>query len=372
VKITIAQGAFMPVPPILGTSVEKIWFALGKEFVRRGHEVVHISRRHPSLENNERIEGVEHIRIPGFDVPSSLVTLKYRDLRYSIRALRHLPPADLLVTNTFWLPLLAPKTSRGKIYVHIARYPRGQMKFYRKAARLQPVSNVISRAVCREAPELARRVKVIPNFVSRDAQPGADCPREKCLLYVGRLHPEKGVHFLIDAFKRILASGFKDWTLRVIGPWEVPFGGGGEEYFKSLRERSRDIDGSVDWVGPVFDAEALTNHYRRSSLFVYPSIAGKGEASPLAPLEAMAEGCPTIVSSLECFRDYLRPGSNGWTFDETAPDTAAELAATLTLAMSDDEKITAARKDALTTADRFSLANVASAYLQDFQEVLAS
>ena len=39
-KITIVLGAFFPVPPIKGGAVEKIWFALGQEFARRGHDVV--------------------------------------------------------------------------------------------------------------------------------------------------------------------------------------------------------------------------------------------------------------------------------------------------------------------------------------------
>jgi glycosyltransferase involved in cell wall biosynthesis len=370
-KITIVQGAFMPVPPIRGTSVEKIWFALGKEFAQRGHEVTHISRRYKSLRNEECIEGVNHLRIPGYDVPRSLLQLKYLDLRYSVRVLRQLPPADILVTNTFWLPVLAPKSSRGKIYVHVARYPRGQMMFYRNAARLQPVSTVISKAIYRQAPGLAEKVKVIPNFVCNDSAASTKDEREKCLLYVGRLHPEKGVHFLIDAFKRMLTNGLREWKLRLIGPWEVPLGGGGVQYFRALQEQTRCIEDSVDWVGPVFDSERLKDHYRRSSIFVYPSVAGKGEASPLAPLEAMAEGCPTVVSSLECFRDYLQPGLNGWTFDVDAPDKAAELATTLSLAISNEAKLGAARRDALRTARRFSLENVASAYLQDFQELLA-
>ena len=166
-RITIVQGAFMPVPPILGTSVEKIWFALGKEFARRGHQVTHISREHPALNREEDVEGVHYLRIPGFDVPRSLARLKWRDLRYSRRVLKVLPEADILVTNTFWLPVLAPRAAKGKIYIHVARYPRGQMRFYGKAARLQTVSTVISNAICREAPKLAAKVKVIPNFVSR-------------------------------------------------------------------------------------------------------------------------------------------------------------------------------------------------------------
>jgi hypothetical protein len=44
-RITIVQGAFLPVPPLLGGAVEKMWFGLAPEFVRHGHEVVYISRR---------------------------------------------------------------------------------------------------------------------------------------------------------------------------------------------------------------------------------------------------------------------------------------------------------------------------------------
>jgi glycosyltransferase involved in cell wall biosynthesis len=361
----------MPVPPILGTSVEKIWFALGKEFVRCGHQVTHISREHPELKREEYIEGVHHIRIPGFDVPRTLVRLKWRDLCYSRRVLNVLPKADIMVTNTFWLPVLAPKAAKGKIYVHVARYPRGQMKFYGNAARLQTVSTVISNAICRQAPKMAPRVKVIPNFVSRNGSTPEWENREKCLLYVGRLHPEKGVHLLIEAFSQLLSTGLKDWKLRLVGPWEMAHGGGGEEYFRSLREKSRAIENSVEWVGPVFDAERLSAHYQKSSVFVYPSLAGRGEASPLAPLEAMAEGCPTVVSSLECFRDYIKPGCNGWTFDENAQDRVADLAKTLRSVMSDGGMLRKVREDAFRTAQRFSLSNIADLYMNDFEEVIS-
>ena len=285
----------MPVPPIFGTSVEKIWFALGKEFVRCGHHVTHISRELPELKREEDIEGVHHIRIPGFDVPRSLVRLKWLDLCYSRRILDVLPKADIMVTNTFWLPILAPKTAKGRIYVHVARYPRGQMKFYGKAARLQTVSTVIGNAICKQAPKMAAKVKVIPNFVSRNKSTSRGSNREKCLLYVGRLHPEKGVHLLIEAFKQLVLSGVKDWKLQLVGPWEVAVGGGGEQYFRSLQEKSSGIENFVDWVGPIYDHQRLTAQYQKSSVFVYPSLAGRGEASPLAPLEARRRGAHSRI-----------------------------------------------------------------------------
>ena len=104
-KITIVLGAFFPVPPLMGGAVEKVWFALAQEFVRVGHEVVQISRSHPDLPAAEKIEGVQHLRVRGHPQPRSIVWLKWLDLLYSLRVRRILARADILVTNTFWLPL---------------------------------------------------------------------------------------------------------------------------------------------------------------------------------------------------------------------------------------------------------------------------
>src|ERR1043166_9204720 len=58
-KITIVTGAFLPVPPIMGGAVEKAWFALGREFARRGQEIVFISRKLPQLPADETADGVK-------------------------------------------------------------------------------------------------------------------------------------------------------------------------------------------------------------------------------------------------------------------------------------------------------------------------
>src|ERR1700719_978260 len=160
-KITIIFGAFFPVPPVMGGAVEKAWFSLGGEFARRGHEIVMISRAISQFAREETIDGIRHIRLSGFDAPRSLAWLKVLDLIYSIRARSTLPRSDIIVTNTFWLPILLRSASRAKIYVHVARYPKGQMRFYSKTARLQAPSNAVARAIENEAPRLKSRIKVI-------------------------------------------------------------------------------------------------------------------------------------------------------------------------------------------------------------------
>ena len=212
-KITIVLGAFLPVPPIMGGAVEKVWFLLGQEFARRGHDVVQISRAAPPFPNDEVIAGVRHLRLRGFDTPRSLLWLKFLDLIYSIRTMSILTKADIIVTNTFWLPILVRSSRRGCVYVHVARYPKGQMRFYGAAARLQAPSHAVARAIVQEAPALSLKVKVVPYPAPRSTSASAPPPvqqREKTILFVGRVHPEKGVHLLIDAFAgKARGNGFE-------------------------------------------------------------------------------------------------------------------------------------------------------------------
>jgi glycosyltransferase involved in cell wall biosynthesis len=365
-KITIVQGASFPVPPLLGGAMEKKWFVLGKMFAARGHHVTHISRLYGELPEDEVLDGVVHRRVAGFDAPTSLALSKAADFIYSRRAVRVLPEADILVTHTFWLPILPVAPSRGLVYTHIARYPKGQHRFYTRAARLQAVSSPVARAVCRQAPKLADRVKVIPNFTWHLRPSGSLGPREQAILYVGRIHPEKGLHLLVKAFSRVVNSGISGWKLVVVGPWEVKHGGGGQAYYDQLRQAS---PGCVEFTGPVFDEERLNQFYDRSAFLVYPSLAEKGEAFGLAPLEAMGRGCPALVSSLECFADFLEDGVNGWVFDHRGIDAEGDLESRMREVIWNGAAREAMSRKALAAANRFSLDRIAGLYLADFEEL---
>src|SRR5262249_53438575 len=196
-RITIVLGAFFPVPPILGGAVEKVWFAIGQEFVRQGHEVVQISRAHPALPEKETIAGVLHLRIRGYAQPSSIVWLKWLDLLYSLRVRRGLPPAEILVTNTFWLPILVRQKDRGLVYVHVQRGPKGQMRFYAHAGRLCAVSQAIADQIVNEAPQLREKVRLLPNALPFQVDRSPYRARGRTILFVGRVHPEKGIELLL-------------------------------------------------------------------------------------------------------------------------------------------------------------------------------
>ncbi|OAM91277.1 glycosyltransferase family 4 protein [Termitidicoccus mucosus] len=366
-RITITQGPFLPVPPLLGGAVEKVWFALGKEFARRGHDVTHVSRAHPSLPRREIIDGVRHLRVSGFTATPSPARRMPRDLWYGLRVLPHLPPADILVTNSFWLPVLArARRSRGLVYAHVARYPRGQLKLYRRTI-LQTVSEPIRQAILAEDASAAARTRVIPyplsaGYFAPSPAPGA----ANTLLYAGRVHPEKGIRLLIDAFARLPEALRASWRLRIIGPWETACGGGGEQHIGELRSAAAPVADRVEFTGRIFDEAALIAHYRAARVFVYPSLAERGETFGLAALEAMASGCAPVVSSLACFRDFIRPGENGLVFDHRGSDPAAALASALGAFLADDVSINKLRRSAWQSSRAYTLEKIATRFLDDF------
>ena len=372
-RITILQGAFLPVPPLQGGAVEKLWFELGKCFVRHGHDVVHISRAHQDLPRHQAIEGVVHLRIRGFDMPRSAFLLKLFDLIYSIRALYVLPNADILITNTFWMPILLrlPLRRKGLIVVSVERMPKGQMRFYQHVSLLRCCSTAVRNRVLYEQPRLAAKAIVVPNplpFSVKVSAPLAD--KKPIILYCGRIHPEKGIDLLLRAFVIACQLGLVGWKLRIVGPSDIAHGGGGDTWLHSLQHLPNLKYLPVEWVGPIYDQETLLGEYRRSSLFVYPSLAETGEAMGLAPLEAMAHGSVPIVSLLPCFQDFIFPGINGMVFDHRSSDADANLARLIFALASDSSRRRSLSHQAAYVRHSHASTRIAKMLISQFDQLL--
>ncbi|HEV3244170.1 MAG TPA: glycosyltransferase family 4 protein [Chthoniobacterales bacterium] len=372
-KITIVLGAFFPVPPTMGGGVEKVWFSLAPEFVKRGHDVMMVSRKIPELPHEETIDGVKHLRVEGFDTPRSLVWLKFLDLIYSLRTMSILPDADIIVTNTFWLPILLRGSKRGNVYVHAGRYPKGQMRFYGSAARLQAPSHPIAGAIATEAPRLAHKIAVIPYPVTRLTATGVPpviSDRDKIILFVGRVNPEKGVHVLVDAFASGARAAFADWKLMIVGPTQTKLGGGGEPYSASLRRAAENAEGKISFAGPIFDATELASVYRNARVFIYPSLAERGESFGLAPLEAMAHGCGVLVSNLDCFQDFIRDNETGFIFDHRAQPIAETLRDKIDNVIHNETLLARVAAAGYEKSAEYSPEHVAEQFLKDFESVI--
>lgn len=367
-KISILQGAFFPVPPVRGGAVEKLWTGLAIEFARAGHDVFQVSRAVPELPATSLEQGVKHLRVPGYDQPTNTLRLKLRDLLYTRRALKVMPEADILVTNTFWAPWLA-RPDQGAIYVSVERMPKGQMKFYRKAARLRACSQAVADGIVGQAPAMRDRVKVVPNPLPFLPSTEVDWGKKETeIVYVGRIHPVKGVEMLLQAFLKAKARGDlgPDWKLTFVGPAEEGKGGGGVDWWESVLGAHGDK--SVKWVGPIFQTEALNAFYRRARIIAYPTWDEKGEAMPIAPLEGMAWGCVPVVSGLACFKDYIVPSRNGVIFNHKIENATEALSAALVVAAGDGGADLSRR--AVRVRESHGLASIADHFVADFRSLM--
>ncbi len=370
-RIIILQGAFFPVPPLLGGAVEKMWFRLGQEFALAGHNVIQISRRHPELKNLEVICGVQHIRISGYETPASMPHLKWCDLCYTLRAMPHIKGnADIIVTNTFWAPPVLSLFSKIPIYVDVARMPKGQMRLYVGASRLRANSAAVVSAILREWPAAAPKIRMIPNPLPFNSPAlGLDIAHKSpTVLYAGRLHEEKGLMLLLKAWSRLPAKLAAEWKLQIAGSWQVAMGGSGQAFFNKLH--SLIGKGHIEFTGFVQDPSDLNSLYKKASIFVYPSLAESGETFGLSALEAMAWGCVPVVSSMDCFKDFIHSDINGLVFDHRASHAIELLAECLMSLMRHDKKRKKLAAAAMQVGATHSAPAIAREFLKDFESIL--
>jgi glycosyltransferase involved in cell wall biosynthesis len=220
------------------------------------------------------------------------------------------------------------------------------------------------------------------------------------ILYVGRIHPEKGLGLLAQALRLLadrdqgpkdeetkgpqmcespkvasprsegeeterLSGERTDWECVLVGPVAQGEGGGGEAFAAELK---RQLEGlPVRFEAPVYDPVVLAKIYDEADVFVYPSVAETGESFGIAPLEAMARGVAPVVSDLAVFRDYIEQGSNGLAFNHRAPDAGRLLADALAELLRDKGRRKQMGIHARATAERFSPAAVADSYLSLFE-----
>lgn len=371
-RINISTGPWFPVPAIQGGAVHRRWQGLAEVFAAKGHQVSILCRSYPGQPAREVINGVTYIRRGGLPQSTNIYWDLIKDFAYALTSFPTFPSADITVINDFWLPVFAVLRPRlGKIVINCARFPKGQYWLYSKVTRFDAVSQAIKEAIAKEYPAAISRIRVIPNPIDNRIFFPPISPRNnrknKTILYVGRIHPEKGIHLLLDAFA-LLREKNNLANLTIVGPVKEHQGGGGEDYFLQLKAKAEGLP--VQFLEPIFEPHQLANIYRQADLFCYPSLAEKGESFGVAPLEAMATGLIPIVSNLDCFKDFIEEGKTGYFFNHRTSEPAKNLAEVLQSAILDWEQTTQMSINATQKAQYFSYEKISELYLADFTELI--
>lgn len=161
----------------------------------------------------------------------------------------------------------------------------GQGAAVRGAALLHATSEAEAADIRRAG--LRAPVVILPNGIDLPRLVAADRPPGtlKRLLFLGRLHPIKGIDRLLRAWSMI-ARRFPDWELLIVGPDEGGYGARLQALATELQlERA-------SFRGPLF-GEEKTAGYAAADLFVLPSHT---ENFGMTVAEALASGVPAIVT----------------------------------------------------------------------------
>ena len=258
------------------------------------------------------------------DLSVHLVAPKYASFRYApelSRELASLAP-DLVHTHGIWTYLSVATVrwskSNGRVTprpylvsthgmldpwaLHNSRWKKIMAAFVferrhlENAACLHAVNEAEAAAI--RAFGLKNPICVIPNGIEVHAKNGVDrtppgaadmVGGRKVLLYLGRLHPKKGLSVLLRGWKE--ASKRKRGWILVIAGWDQ---GGHRGELEQLARELKIID-SVQFAGPLF-GEARETAYQNADAFVLPSLS---EGQPLVVLEAWSHACPVLMTP-EC------------------------------------------------------------------------
>ena len=137
-------------------------------------------------------------------------------------------------------------------------------------------------------------------------------------LFLGRIHPKKGLDLLLPAWAR-LGGRHAEWELVIAGPDEAG-------YLAEMRvlARSLDLGQRVMFTGLV-TGEAKTRLLHSADLFVLPSYS---EGFPMSVLEAWACGVP-VAATRECNVPDISAEEAGWECDAQLESLVGTLEAAL-------------------------------------------
>ena len=217
------------------------------------------------------------------------------------------PSIDIVHNHSLWMSpnLASGLVARLRRGARLVTSPRGTLSpwamrrsRWKKAAIWPLQREALARASCihvtseEEALDVRRLgfrapLALIPNGIDLPSAEARFAPGgRRQLLFLGRIHPVKGLDLLLPAWKRV-APDFPEWELVIAGKGE-----GAHE--REVREQARALEvENLRFLGPVYGAEKFAA-YAQAQAFVLPS---RSENFGVAVAEALASGLPVLTTT---------------------------------------------------------------------------
>lgn len=179
----------------------------------------------------------------------------------------------------------------------------------RHASKIGVVSKFTKKLLLRTYPFLEEKVVMVSGGLRTDFQPQQATQSEKdvcTVLSLGRIHPRKGLHCLIEAVDLLPQEVKSKVCLRLVGPVSNP------DYLQKLKDMAEASDCKIEFPGAIPD-EQLPQAYAEADIFALTSLrAGPSvEGFGMVCIEAGASGLPVIANRSGGIPEAVRHGETG-------------------------------------------------------------
>jgi glycosyltransferase involved in cell wall biosynthesis len=196
-------------------------------------------------------------------------------------------------------------------------------------------------------------VRVLENSVALDEiQTRKAETIEKTIIFLGRLHEDKGLREIVKACRVLKSENFQ-FNFKCFGA------GDAKDFFVS---EMTEIFGEKFFYGGIVSGAEKWKVLSESDIFLLPS---RYEGLPVALLEAMAAGCVPVVSEIGSINLVVRDGVNGFLIE---PQNVSQTVEKLKLMLSGKADWENLRRNARATIEeKFNLKN----YIEKLENIYA-
>jgi len=293
--------------PPLGGGASPVSYEISKGYVNLGHKVDVVTMGFKGLPKFEEKDGINIYRVPCLRSKKEICH-PWEQLTYIISAKSFLK--EHLKTNSydichchFIIPTgvvaLWLKKEYGIQYV-ITSHGSDVLGYNKRFKYLYPILATKWKEIIKESKLTITPSKFLQNKIKEQTNKGKfvvipngidptkfkPMKKEKRILVVARLFPNKGVQDILDALKDI---NLDDWKVDIVG--EGPY-----RQFLENKSRENGLQDSVKFHGWIDNnSKKMKDLYGKASIFISASYF---ENMSIVLLEALASGCHVIASNV--------------------------------------------------------------------------
>lgn len=303
--------------PAIHGGVERHVHDLAVRLVERDHDVRVYSRAWYAPEQQDVVEGVRAIFTPSihtkhFDAISHTLTATLHAMRTGVDVIHYHGVGPSLLS---WIPrVLTPRIRVINTFHSIDRKHEkwglvarlalwiGEWAASTFAHKTIAVSRTIQQytrdVFSRESEYIPNGVPLYTKKTASDQLAQFGLQKDEYILFVSRLIPHKGAHYLVAAYQQLLQD-----NPALLGNKKLVIVGGGhhtDEYENYLHNMTEG-DPRIVFTG-FQSGETLAQLFSHAHIMVHPST---NEGLPITVLEAMSYGIPLLVSDIIEHRELI-------------------------------------------------------------------